>query len=100
MGFLIKLAGKELKEIEIYLKIAVENIIEGKIIAFPTDSVYGIGGNPQNLEVIQRIYDIYNLMGLIKNTSLMIRWFAIYIGRKSHKCSKQYKHFNYNFRIW
>jgi len=58
MGFLIKLAGKELKEIEIYLKIAVENIIEGKIIAFPTDSVYGIGGNPQNLEVIQRIYDI------------------------------------------
>ena len=58
MGFLIKLAGKELKEIVFYLKIAVENIIEGKIIAFPTDSVYGIGGNPQNLEVIQRIYDI------------------------------------------
>ena len=58
MGFLIKLAGKELKEIEIYLKIAVENIIEGKIIAFPTDSVYGIGGNPQNLDVINRIFDI------------------------------------------
>lgn len=58
MGFLIKLAGKELKEIEIYLKIAVENIIEGKIIAFPTDSVYGIGGNPQNLDVINKIFDI------------------------------------------
>ena len=26
MGFLIKLAGKELKDIEVYLKIAVENI--------------------------------------------------------------------------
>ena len=30
MGFLIKLGGKELKDIEVYLKIAVENIIEGK----------------------------------------------------------------------
>ena len=58
MGFLIKLAGKELKDIKFYLDIAVENIIEGKVIAFPTDSVYGIGGDPQNLEVINRIYDI------------------------------------------
>jgi L-threonylcarbamoyladenylate synthase len=58
MGFLIKLAGKKLKDIELYLDIAVENIIEGKVIAFPTDSVYGIGGDPLNLEVINRIYDI------------------------------------------
>lgn len=58
MGFLIKLAGKELNKIEFYLKIVVENIIKGKIIAFPTNSVYGIGGDPQNLEVINRIYDI------------------------------------------
>jgi L-threonylcarbamoyladenylate synthase len=58
MGFLIKLAGKELEDIEFYLKIAVENIIEGKVIAFPTDSVYGIGGDPKNIEVINRIYDI------------------------------------------
>ncbi len=58
MGFLIKVAGKELKDIELYLKIAVENIIDGKLIAFPTDSVYGIGGDPQNLDVINRIYDI------------------------------------------
>jgi L-threonylcarbamoyladenylate synthase len=58
MGFLIKLADKELKDIKLYLDIAVDNIIEGKVIAFPTDSVYGIGGDPQNLEVINRIYDI------------------------------------------
>jgi len=58
MGFLIKLAGKELKKIKFYLDIAVENIIEGKVIAFPTDSVYGIGGDPQNLDVINRIYEI------------------------------------------
>lgn len=58
MGFLIKVAGKELKDIDLYLKIAAENILEGKLIAFPTDSVYGIGGDPQNLDVINRIYDI------------------------------------------
>ncbi|MFX1315665.1 MAG: L-threonylcarbamoyladenylate synthase [Promethearchaeota archaeon] len=58
MGFLIKLARKELKDIELYLQIAVENIIDGKIIAYPTNSVYGIGGDPQNLEVVDRIFDI------------------------------------------
>lgn len=58
MGFLVKLAGKDLKDITVYLEIAVENIIEGKIIAFPTNSVYGIGGNPLNLNVINRLYDI------------------------------------------
>jgi len=58
MGFLIKLAGKELKEIEVYLKIAVDFIIQGKVISFPTNSVYGLGGDPQNLEVINRINDI------------------------------------------
>jgi len=58
MGFLVKLAGKELKDIAVYLEIAVENIIEGKIVSFPTNSVYGIGGNPLDLNVINRLYDI------------------------------------------
>lgn len=58
MGFLIKVRGKNLAEIKPYLEIAVDNIIEGKIIAFPTDSVYGIGANPQNLDAINRIFDI------------------------------------------
>jgi len=58
MGFLIRLAGKDLKDTEFYLQIAVENIIEGKIIAFPTNSVYGIGGDPQNLDVVERIFEI------------------------------------------
>lgn len=34
MGFLIKLAGKELKEIVIYLKIAIENIIDPSYYMF------------------------------------------------------------------
>ena len=58
MGFLIKLKGKRIQDIEFFLEIAVENIIEGKIIAFPTNSVYGLGGDPLNLEVINRIYEI------------------------------------------
>ncbi len=58
MGFLIRLAGKELKDTDFYLQIAVENIIEGKIIAFPTNSVYGIGGDPLNLDVVERIFEI------------------------------------------
>jgi L-threonylcarbamoyladenylate synthase len=58
MGFLVKLAGKKLKDIETFLNIAVENIIEGKVIAFPTNSVYGIGGNPLNSNVVNRLYDI------------------------------------------
>jgi L-threonylcarbamoyladenylate synthase len=58
MGFLIKLKGKNIQEFEFFLETAVENIIEGKLIAFPTNSVYGLGGDPLNLEVINRIYDI------------------------------------------
>jgi len=58
MGFLIKLAGKKIEEIEYFLNIVVENIIEGKVIAFPTNSVYGLGGDPLNLHVIEKIYEI------------------------------------------
>ena len=58
MGFLIKVKGKSLEEIDLYLEIAVDSIIEGKLLGFPTDSVYGIGGDPLNIEVIERIFEI------------------------------------------
>ncbi len=58
MGFLLRVKGKTIQDLEFFLEVAVENIIEGKLIAFPTNSVYGLGGNPLNLEVINRIYDI------------------------------------------
>lgn len=58
MGFLVKLKDKTLQDLEFIFEIAVENIIEGKLIAFPTNSVYGLGGDPLNIEVINRIYDI------------------------------------------
>jgi len=58
MGFLIKLKGKELEDIDLYLEVAVDNIIEGKLIAFPTNSVYGLGGDPLNIDVIEKIFEI------------------------------------------
>lgn len=58
MGFLIKLKGKSIEDLDFIFEIAIENIIEGKLIAFPTDSVYGLGGDPLNLELINRIYEI------------------------------------------
>ena len=58
MGFLIKLKGKKIKDLEFVFETAVENIIEGKLIAFPTNSVYGLGCDPTNLIAIEKIYDI------------------------------------------
>ncbi len=58
MGLLIKLSGKKLEDIKIYLETAVENICEGNIIAFPTNSVYGLGCDFQNLNSIERLYNI------------------------------------------
>lgn len=58
MGFLIKFSGELNKENEIFLETAVDWIIEGKLIAFPTNSVYGLGGNPLNLSLVERLYNI------------------------------------------
>ncbi len=58
MGFLINIKGKREGEIKLFLDNAVDNIIEGKLIAFPTNSVYGIGGDPLNLDLLERIFNI------------------------------------------
>jgi L-threonylcarbamoyladenylate synthase len=58
MGLLVKIAGKKLEDIDVFLKKAVEIVCNAGLIAFPTNSVYGLGGDPLNLEVINRIYDI------------------------------------------
>ncbi len=58
MGFLIKISENKKEEINLFIDIIVENIIEGKIIAFPTNSVYGLGGDPTNLDVIERLHTI------------------------------------------
>jgi len=58
MGLLLKIAGKKLEDIDVFLEKAVETVTNGGVIAFPTNSVYGLGGDPLNLEVVNRIYDI------------------------------------------
>ncbi|MHA1763400.1 MAG: L-threonylcarbamoyladenylate synthase [Promethearchaeota archaeon] len=58
MGFLIRVADKNIEDIKTFLNIAVDYIIEGKVIAFPTDSVYCLGGDPLNLHVIEQLNQI------------------------------------------
>jgi len=58
MGFLVKLSGNLDKDTEIFLETAVDWIIEGKLIGFPTNSVYGLGGDPLNLSLVERLYNI------------------------------------------
>jgi len=41
----------------------VEAYEDGRIIAFPTDTVYGLGCNPLNKDSISRIYDIKRRSG-------------------------------------
>ena len=41
----------------------VEAYEDGRIIAFPTDTVYGVGCNPLNKDSISRIYDIKKRSG-------------------------------------
>ena len=49
---------KNFKDIRVFLENAVDAIIEGKLIAFPTNSVYGIGGDPLSLDLIKRLNNI------------------------------------------
>lgn len=60
MGFVVKLSGKKenYEKEHMYFKIAADHVIDGRLIAFPTDSVYSLGGDPKNLNVCERFYDI------------------------------------------
>ncbi|MBN1801233.1 MAG: threonylcarbamoyl-AMP synthase [Candidatus Lokiarchaeota archaeon] len=58
MGLLIKFSKNKEQELETYIDLIVDYIFQGKLIAFPTNSVYGIGGDPFNVDLINRIYDI------------------------------------------
>ncbi|TFF89888.1 MAG: threonylcarbamoyl-AMP synthase [Promethearchaeota archaeon] len=58
MGFLINIKGKKENEIGVFLDTAVDYILDGKVIAFPTDSVYGLGGDPLNPKVVEKLYHL------------------------------------------
>lgn len=42
----------------LYIQRAAEVIKEGGVIAYPTDTVYGIGADPLNSNAIQRVFEI------------------------------------------
>ncbi|MEE9377408.1 MAG: L-threonylcarbamoyladenylate synthase [Candidatus Lokiarchaeia archaeon] len=54
----MKIADRKLEEVQVFLEKAVEIIINAGIVAFPTNSVYGLGCDPTNLNAIEKIYDI------------------------------------------
>jgi L-threonylcarbamoyladenylate synthase len=40
------------------IKLAIASLKKGGIVAFPTDTVYGLGADPFNEEAVRRIYDV------------------------------------------
>lgn len=42
------------------IKLAVEVLKRGGLVAYPTDTVYGLGANPLNERAVSRIYEIKN----------------------------------------
>ncbi|MBM3896358.1 MAG: threonylcarbamoyl-AMP synthase [Thaumarchaeota archaeon] len=40
------------------IEIAVKSVRNGGVVVFPTDTVYGVGCDPYNVEAIKRIYEI------------------------------------------
>ena len=49
---------KEKDDPFVYIQRAAEVVKEGGIIAYPTDTVYGIGADPLNPDAIQRVFEI------------------------------------------
>ncbi len=58
MGFLIKITEDKIENLNLFIDIIIDNIIGGKLLAFPTNSVYGLGGDPTNLNVVNKLCDI------------------------------------------
>jgi L-threonylcarbamoyladenylate synthase len=48
----------EVPDLKIPLERAVELIVAGKVVAFPTDTVYGLGADPFNLAAVAEVYRI------------------------------------------
>lgn len=45
------------------LSLAIEILAEGGLVAFPTDTVYGLGANAFNEQAVNRIYDLKGRIG-------------------------------------
>ena len=50
--------SKLLQASEINIAIAAQNLLKGNLVAFPTETVYGLGANATNKNAIDRIYEV------------------------------------------
>lgn len=79
------------KEIEYEkIKMVAKKINEGGIVIFPTDTVYGIGVNPFNLEAVNKVYEIKKRpkekpLSLLISDLSMIDEIAVDVTKKERK---------------
>jgi L-threonylcarbamoyladenylate synthase len=73
---------------------AAQSLLEGSLVAFPTETVYGLGGDAANMEAVARIYNVkgrptgHPLIVHISNLKYLDQWitdipeFAILLARE------------------
>jgi tRNA threonylcarbamoyl adenosine modification protein (Sua5/YciO/YrdC/YwlC family) len=57
-GFMAEILKVDDKRLEFALEYAVRLILSGKVVAFPTDTFYGLGADPFNLAAVSEIFRI------------------------------------------
>jgi len=55
---LFKMIIKQTKVTKESIEIAAQNLIDGRLVAFPTETVYGLGANANDQTAINRIYKV------------------------------------------
>ena len=56
------------------IKTAAERLVQGQLVAFPTETVYGLGADAENAQALDRLYQV---KGRPKNHPVIV-----HIGRK------------------
>jgi Putative translation factor (SUA5) len=54
---------------KINLDKAINVLKNGELVIFPTETVYGLGGNANNIKTIKKIYELKKEQALINNMS-------------------------------
>jgi L-threonylcarbamoyladenylate synthase len=74
---------------------AVEALREGEVIAFPTETVYGLGADAQNPEAVRRVFELkgrpatHPLIVHIDHPRLLERW-ALAVPPAAHALAERY----------
>ncbi len=77
------------------IELAVLALREGDVIAFPTETVYGLGADAQNLQAIRRIFELkgrpaaHPLIVHIEHPRALDRW-ALAVPAHAHELAEQF----------